>query len=92
MSTYTMKKKRRADTNKKNSITNSNNNTSGNNSNSNNVIVPRDKHHNGSTPCSNSAVDIINEIFPSIALSASTAATLDDKVDSSGGNNKQKGQ
>ena len=87
MSTYTMKKKRRADTNNKKNGTNSiNNSTTGNNN--NNVIVPPDKHHNGSTPCSNSAVDIVNEIFPSIAISAAAAATLDDKVESGG---KQKG-
>jgi len=83
-----MKKKRRADTNNKKNGNNNINNTSGSNNSSNNVIVPPDKHHNGSTPCSNSAVDIINEIFPSIAISA-TAATLDDKADSGGG--KQKG-
>jgi len=87
MSTYTMKKKRRADTNKKNGGANINSNNT-NSNNNNNVIVPPDKHHNGSTPCSNSAVDIVNEIFPSIAISAATA-TLDDKADSGGG--KQKG-
>ena len=34
------------------------------NGNNNNNSIPNDKHHNRSTPCSNSVADIVREIFP----------------------------